>query len=341
MDGSITLRDTDRKSALQVFRQHREARRALVLLLLADGCSYRLIRQVTYVGTDTIAEVKNAFRVGGVQAVVAAGVTSVTPWWQAVVAGWVQTRTPQDFGFYRPRWSCAALALLLREQHRLQVSPETVRRGLRRLHYVWRRPRPVLGPSDPDHAAKMQQVERVLERLPGNETAVFQDEVDVHLNPKIGSCWMPRGRQAEVVTPGTNVKRHLAGSLVYRTGRLLVSPPGTRRNAELFVGHLDDLRRRLRRYRVVHVFCDNASFHRSRLVRQYLKRWGHRLRLHYLPTYAPETNPIERVWWRLHETITRNHRCPTMASLLAEVHTWIEEQRYFVTKDILPSLRAA
>jgi transposase len=47
-------------------------------------------------------------------------------------------------------------------------------------------------------------------------------------------------------------------------------------------------------------------------VQQYLVRWGHRVVLHYLPKYAPQTNPIERVWWHLHETITRNHRCRTL-----------------------------
>ena len=40
---------------------------------------------------------------------------------------------------------------------------------------------------------------------------MFQDEVDVNLNPKIGCMWMPRGEQAEVVTPGNNEKRYLAG----------------------------------------------------------------------------------------------------------------------------------
>jgi hypothetical protein len=44
--------------------------------------------------------------------------------------------------------------------------------------------------------------------MPADETAVFQDEVDVHLNPKIGACWMRRGQQASVVTPGNNVKRY-------------------------------------------------------------------------------------------------------------------------------------
>jgi len=72
------------------------------------------------------------------------------------------------------------------------------------------------------------------------------------------------------------------------------------------------------------VICDNARFHDCRAVRQYLAKWAGRIELHYLPKYAPETNPIERVWWHLHETITRNHRCSSINELVAEVYAWAE-----------------
>ena len=38
-------------------------------------------------------------------------------------------------------------------------------------------------------------------------------------------------------------------------------------------------------------------------------------RLHYLPAYSPQTNPIERVWWHLREQITRNHKCDCIEEL--------------------------
>jgi hypothetical protein len=169
----------------------------------------------------------------------------------------------------------------------------------------------------------------LLDFLPDDEVAVFQDEVDVNLNPKIGNQWMLRGNQSVVPTPGNNVKQYLSGSLVWRTGTLLVSPPGKRRNAELFLEHLDDLRSRLRKYRTIHVICDNAAFHDCRRVNDYLERWGHRIQIHFLPKYAPETNPIERVWWHLHETITRNHRCRTIDELLEQVYRWLEDNNNF------------
>jgi putative transposase len=330
MDGSIRFSDEERKTLLQAYRGASIARRALVLLLLADGWSYRGIGEAAFASPTMIRAVKKSFAAGGVARVLGAEERPfAVAYWLIVVMRWLLGNTPRDFGFFRSRWSCALLAMLLWEREGIRLSAETVRRGLHRMEFVWRRPRPVVGPHDPEHDVKLRRLRRLLTTLSSGETVVFQDEVDVHLNPKIGSQWMVRGQQAEVVTPGNNEKRHLAGSLHWRTGTLLLSPPGTRRNAQLFLAHLDDLRCRLRSFQKIHVICDNARFHDCRAVREYLAQWGHRIELHYLPKYAPQTNPIERVWWHLHETITRNHRCRTLEELLDEVYAWVEAHSTF------------
>ena len=136
----------------------------------------------------------------------------------------------------------------------------------------------------------MRRIRHLLATLPADEIALFQDEVDI------------------------NTKRYLAGSMNWRTGRL-IQTEGIRRNADLFLAHLDELRRTFCCYRKIHVICDNARFHTiqgSRKMAAYLRQWPDRIVLHYLPKYAPETSPIERVWWHLHEQITRNHRCDSI-----------------------------
>lgn len=335
MEGSIRLSTKERKTLLNYYRKSNDPAirlRAHVLLLLDDGYPWNAIQSVLYTSPSTIARWKQRYEQEGLSAIV--GESRGRPkvflvWWLTVVVHWVTQKTPRDFGFLRSRWSCATVVLLLLEKHHLQVSAETVRRWLREERLVWRRPRPILGPKDPAYAYKLGQLRHLLRNLRSDETAVFQDEVDINLNPKIGSMWMRCGQQANVVTPGNNVKRYLAGSLHWRTGKLLVSSPGTNRNARLFVAHLEDLRRRLRGYRCIHVICDNAKSHDCRLVKAYLARWGHRIQLHYLPTYAPQTNPIERVWWHLHEEITRNHRCRTIDELVTLVFDWIEYKDHF------------
>jgi putative transposase len=332
MEGSISLRAHERKTLLQVYKTgstHEQRLRAHLLLLLADGISWLTIASMLFTSSSTINRWRQRFLADGLEAVIHAscrrGPSRLSMLWIGVIFRWVTMQTPRDFGFVRSRWTCGTIVALLEEDHGVKVGRETVRRWLHQKDLVYRRPRPVLGPRDPKRPYKLRTIRSLLKHLPDNEIAVFQDEVDVNTNPKIGLMWMPRGHQATVETPGNNTKRYLAGSLNWRTGELILTE-GTKRNADLFLAHLDELRRRYRRYRVIHVICDNAVFHsseRCRKVVAYLKTWGHRVKLHYLPTYSPDTNPIERVWWHLHEEITRNHRCKNIEELLDLVFEWL------------------
>lgn len=344
MDGSIAVSPQQREALLRLVQRGPDlaaSRRAQVVLLLAAGWSHRDIRAIAFVSFGLIADAADRYRRGGEAALREQPAPAGHPGWLGDVAGWLTEQSPEDFGYFRTRWSCETLAEVLAWEKGVRVSAETIRRGLRAAGFVWRRPRPVLGRTDPEYDRKLGAIRDLLRDLPEDEAAVFQDEVDVHLNPKVGSCWMPRGEQGRVVTPGDNIKRHVAGSLVWRTGARLLSPAGARRNADLFVAHLDDLRRRLRGSRVIHVICDNASFHNCCQVRAYLATWGHRVRLHYLPKYAPEANPIERSWWRMHEVLTRNHRCADIEQLLANVYAWAEVQRCFFTRTLAEYANAA
>jgi transposase len=339
MDGSIVLGSRCRKRLLDIYRGKEEQPacvrlRAHIILLLAAGQPWALIVGVLFCSSATVARCKRRFQAGGIAALLEeerGRRESILAGWAWAVLAWVRTMTPLAFGYCRSRWCCATIALVLWDTHRVRASVETIRRLLHRHEMVWRRPRPVPGKVDPRRDWKLRKIRELLRDLPPDEAAVFQDEVDLNLNPEIGSMWMRRGEQAEVVTPGTNVKRYLAGSMSWRTGELIVTG-GTGRNAELFVRHLDDLRRAFRRYRVIHVVLDNARFHTaagSRLVGQYLAEHGDRIVLHYLPAYSPNDNPIERVWWHLHERITRNHRCESIDELVGLAMRWLGEHGSF------------
>lgn len=350
MTPSITLRPGERNALLDYYRRHPDPavrRRAHLILLLADGHAWALITAVLFCSSQTIARWQRRFeheRVAGLLGRPRGAQACFGASWVAVVVAWVTRCLPRDFGFLRSRWCCATLVVLLWQQHRLPVSRETVRRWLRRGGLVWRRPRPVVGPQDPNREAILADLRQRMARTPEDETWVFADEVDVNTNPDIGAMWMPQGHQAEVVTPGDNAKRHLAGSQHWRTGTLIVTAglPGEGRNADLFVRHLEELRCRLRRYRKIHVLCDNARAHACRKVWAYLQEHGDRIELHYLPKRAPDCNPIERVWWHLHDEITRNHQCQDMKELLELVFAWLEARSPFAIEgSVYPRPKAA
>lgn len=267
MDGSVSLSEAQRKRLLVMLRTHRDARvcrRAQIILWLADGWSWSEVQGGLYCSRRTIARWKERFEQGGVDALVEerrGRPSPFGPWLVVRVVTWVTTKWPRDFGFLRSRWTCECLAILIFQFASVRVSRETVRRWLHRENLVWRRPRPVVGPQDPQRAVVLRKLRHLLKDMPNDEIAVFQDEVDVNTNPKIGSMWMKKGEQAEVITPGNNEKRYLAGSLNWRTGELIVTEggKGEGRNSQLFIRHLEEVRTRLRCYRKIHVICDNAT----------------------------------------------------------------------------------
>ena len=337
MTPSIVLKPDQRQALLDRYRKDRDPEvrfRAHILLLLADGYTWATVATILFCSARTIDRWVKRYQQQGIEAL--GGQKRGRPFrfdasWIQIVVDWVSAHTPREFGFLRSRWCCEAVVLLMLRVHHVEVSRETVRRWLHRGGMVYRRPRPVLGPKDSERQTKLDALRKLLDELPEDETAVFQDEVDINTNPKIGSMWMFKGQQEKVETPGNNEKRYLSGSIHWRTGQVFLTEgkPKQGRNTALFLAHLDDLRSRLRRYRKIHVICDQATCHTSEAVAIYL--WEHRDRidLHLLPAYSPDCNPIERVWWHLHEEITRNHRCQTMKELLDLTFAWFRSKNPF------------
>jgi putative transposase len=337
MTRSICLNPQQRATLLDRYRKDPDPEvrfRSHILLLLADGHTWTAVASLLFCSSRTIDRWVKRFHAEGTEGL--GGHKPGRPFrftadWVAVVVEWVTAKVPRDFGFLRSRWSCGAVVLLMHESHGVEVGRETVRRWLRRGGMVYRRPRPVLGPKDSQRQTKLDALRTLLASLPEDETAVFQDEVDINTNPKIGSMWMAKGKQATVETPGNNEKRYLSGSIHWRTGQVFITEgrPKQGRDTVLFLAHLDDLRSRLRCYKKIHVICDNAKCHGSEAVAIYLHEHRERIDLHFLPAYSPDCNPIERVWWHLHDQVTRNHRCQSMQELLDLTFTWLDSRNPF------------
>ena len=229
--------------------------------------------------------------------------------------------TPHDHGYLRSRWSSELLALVLHKQIGLEVHATTVRRWLKRLRYGWRRARPTLFIRDPRKLQRLQAIAAALaDTTPGTEV-FYMDEADINLNPRIGHGWMLRGQQTAVPTPGKNRKTYLAGALHAHTGRVVIVE-GERKNSLLFIHLLYHLKRTYRAARRIILILDNYKVHSSALTQRWLAR-NPKFQLRFQPAYHPWVNRIERLWKQLHDTVTRNHRQPTLPDLMQAVRRFL------------------
>jgi transposase len=236
----------------------------------------------------------------------------------------VVSRGPPEYGHRRPTWTRELLVDVMTERTGIRIHVGTMSRALKALGARRGRPRPVVRCpwTEAAKTKRLRVLRRLLASLPPREVAVYQDEVDIHLNPKIGLDWMNRGQQKEVVTPGQNQKRYLAGALNARTGELTVVE-GARKTSALFIDLLKALREAYPTARRIHVILDNFRIHTSKITQMALAAFGGRIVLHFLPPYCPNENKIERLWQDLHGEVTRNHRCSTMDELMRNVWHFI------------------
>jgi transposase len=232
---------------------------------------------------------------------------------------------PERYGYQRSTWTLELLARVIAQELHVTLSVGHVGRVMNRLKVRWGMPRPVVGCPWPEARRKRRQAE--LRRLAlhprPREVVVYVDEVDIHLNPKIGRDWMLPGTQRRVMTPGKNQKHYLAGAYDPRRDEF-VGVDGDRKATWLFLNLLRALWLVYRWARVIHVILDNYIIHKTARVEELLRQMGAKIRLHFLPPYCPNDNRIERLWQDLHANVTRNHRHRTMRELMAAVLRWLE-----------------
>src|ERR1700722_16674681 len=87
---------------------------------------------------------------------------------------------------------------------------------------------------------RLPQIRRAIDAVTDKKACVYLDEVDIHLNPKIGPDWMNRGTQKEVETPGQNAKRYICVALDIGSG-CIEYVAGERKNCQLFLAMLQRL----------------------------------------------------------------------------------------------------
>jgi transposase len=327
------FREKRRRAIRSMAKGHSDAdfrRRAQIVVALAQGKTVRVITEVLQCSQSLVYKVAHRF-LDHQEAAFADrreenGTVVVNKSVETCV--WVMVaETPRQFGHRRPTWTLELLVLVLKKRTGLRVSRATMSRLLRRRKIRLGRPKPFVKCPWPEgwEALRIKRLRYLLLNAREGEVWVFEDEVDIHLNPKIGPDYMLPGIQKKVKTPGVNEKRYLAGALNAFTGQLTWVESDSK-SSELFMHLIFQLGWEYPGAKRIHLILDNYGIHKSQFTKLVLASCEGKVRLHFLPPYCPDENRIERVWLDLHANVTRNHQCETMNELMKEVRYWLRRE---------------
>jgi transposase len=296
-----------------------------LLLLCAAGRTPSEVASVLFCSRSSVYRIVRAYQAGRLTCAEGSKRAAqqrrrrvLTPSLQRSVLALLKT-APRALGWSRTRWSCATLAVELQVRRGITISVETMRHWLHEVGWEWKRAKVAAKDDDPDRVEKLARIRLAFEQLRAGVALFFADELDINLLPKVGYQWMPKGEQVEVLTPGTNEKRYLAGALDITTGKI-THCVWYRKQTGLFLELLDTLDRThpVPLFTHLTIVVDNAQLHKAKKVQQWLAAHP-RFELLYLPTYCPDANPIERAFGDVHDKCTRNHTRKRIWHLVKDV----------------------
>jgi transposase len=267
------------------------ARRARVILLLADGDSYSSVTAKTGCSSRTVALWKRRFEADGIDGLAArhrgSQRTVLTPALQARILAWTRRAPPHG----ATHWSTRSLGRKLGVQHTI------VARAWRDAGLQPHRLERYMRSTDPEFETKAADVIGLYLDPPQHAVVFCIDEkTAIQALDRIDPLLPLSPGRAE--RHGFEYYRHgtlsLYAALNTRTGEVLGNAV-PRHTSEEFVAFLTAVVETQPRRRAIHIIVDNLSAHKTQQVRTFLAAHPS-VQLHYTPTYSSWLNQVE-LWF--------------------------------------------
>ena len=208
----------------------------------------------------------------------------------------VLTSTPEAHGYDTVLWTLNIIVDLLKKQFGLWVSDSIVALHLHGMNLSCQVPCYQAKQQDPRKVEdfvnyKFPLIERVAAKI-GADIA-FEDEAGMGILTRSGRTW------GEVnSTPIVTVNQQRGGynvlSAITAAGELTFDVEEKSIDGKRYIKFLEKLLDS--RTRPLIVIADNATFHRSKEVRDFVRNHRHQIRMFFFPPYSPKLNPDEQVW---------------------------------------------
>lgn len=233
--------------------------------------------------------------------------------------------SPRTYGLPASRWTLEGLRKVV--PWLANLSLPGIYKVLRRLRIHYKRGRAYLHSPDPDYDAKMERVKDSIDEAeadPEHVVVLYEDEKTYYRRPMVGYSYARAGSDEPHAKQGLAYNSHyrIAGSLDIHTGSFWSSQrPQFDRYA--LVEYYLQLEQHYPEATRIYIVQDNWPVHFHPDVLEALK--DTKIELLRLPTYAPWTNPVEKVWRKLSQEVLNLHEfIDDWAALKSEVAKFLD-----------------
>ena len=300
----------------------RVTRRANALVLLDGGWSCQEVAAALLMDDDTIRGWHKLFEQRGIE-----GLTSFDMGGSAgFLSSGQEDALKAHVGATLPRSTRQVGAWIEQEFGLVYASRSGLIALLHRLGLEYHKPNVIPAKLDEDkQKAFIENYEKLLNSLGDDEAVLFADAVHPTHAARPAGCWAPKQEKLAIEQTSGRDRINIHGAIDLATGQTRMIEVVTV-DAVSTIRLLESIEALYPLLALIHVFLDNARYHHARLVQQWLARPGCRIKLHFIPSYCPHLNPIERLWGLMHRNVTHNKCYATCAQFADATLSFLREK---------------
>ena len=242
--------------------EHRVARRANAIVLLDRGWSCERVAAALLLDDDTVRNWRRAYEQGGVDGLKAFGHEGrcgrLSSEQDAALGEWVEANCPR---------SARKIGAWLKRSFGLSYSRAGLIALLHRLGFSYRKPQAMpRGLDDARQQAFIDKYEGLLNTMGADEAVVFVDAVHPTHQVRPAGCWARKAVAVAVEQTTGRDRLNIHGAVNLETGRTQILAVEKVDGASL-IKLSGEVERTHAKMRLIHVFLDNASYHKADVVK--------------------------------------------------------------------------
>ena len=321
---SVTLTE-DQRSAVQAICRRRKVdalvwKRARAFLLLDAGYNAKTICEILDIGSTVLTEWRFAFAGMGLSFF---GLKDYSQR-QGYLSLEQERATQAHFTEHSARNADEVCAYILAE-HGQSYSSAGAAKLMGRLGFVYKKPQSLPAQADEaKQAAFIAKYEALMMGLGADEMVVFSDAVHPEHQSRPAHGWFPKAQKMALKATSGRKRLNIQGALDLESFQFTFVE-GEKVNAHTTQQMLEKLEAKNPTMTAIHVFLDNARYHHAKVLQPWLESSKRRVRLHFLPPYAPHLNPIERLWGVMHKWVTHNRHYATFSQFTEAILGFFRE----------------
>ena len=267
----------------------REAYRINAMILLGNGRTAADVADALLFDPDTVRAYFKRYKKGGLQALLRMNYVGSEALLDDVQLAVLDAHLQKHLHL-----TAESVARWVKERWGVCYAPSGMAAVLRRLGYVYKKPKLVPGKADAAaQEAFLEDYENLKQNSDEDDVVLFMDATHPQHNPVISYGWIKRGKEHPIKSNTGRRRLNINGAIDVQRMSAEIRFDDTI-DAISTIDLFEQIERTNPSAKRITIICDNARYYRSKAVAEYLKT--SRIDLLFLPPYSPNLNLIERFW---------------------------------------------